>query len=175
MVEKLKPPSVVQQIHSEQLDLFISIALTHPVSLFNITPTSLQPSQFLVLAAPSPPKIPFSDHTKVLLALALLNPSQVPTMSLVFAAAPSEEGIFNIVTALYLGSVPGAMYKTAAAPFEHVKLLIQNQAEMIKPGRMSEPYGGIADSFARTIKDEGILALWRRNTASILSMASEYL
>ncbi|CAN1230943.1 ADP,ATP carrier protein 3, mitochondrial [Linum perenne] len=60
-----------------------------------------------------------------------------------------------------MGGVSAAVSKTAAAPIERVKLLIQNQDEMIKSGRLSEPYKGIGDCFARTMKDEGMIALWR--------------
>nr|GEX19514.1 ADP,ATP carrier protein 1, mitochondrial-like [Tanacetum cinerariifolium] len=61
-----------------------------------------------------------------------------------------------------------AVSKTAAAPIERVKLLIQNQDEMIKTGRLSQPYKGIGDCFSRTIKDEGFVALWRGNTANVI-------
>ncbi|CAH1416009.1 unnamed protein product [Lactuca virosa] len=54
------------------------------------------------------------------------------------------------------------------APIERVKLLIQNQDEMIKAGRLSEPYKGIGDCFGRTIKDEGFASLWRGNTANVI-------
>ncbi|KAJ6289512.1 hypothetical protein OIU76_025351 [Salix suchowensis] len=40
--------------------------------------------------------------------------------------------------------------------------------EMIKVGRLSEPYKGITDCFARTIKEEGVIALWRGNTANVI-------
>nr|KJB22252.1 hypothetical protein B456_004G037100 [Gossypium raimondii] len=49
-----------------------------------------------------------------------------------------------------------------------LKLLIQNQDEMIKSGRLSEPYKGIGDCFKRTIKDEGFGSLWRGNTANVI-------
>ena len=67
-----------------------------------------------------------------------------------------------------MGGVSAAVSKTAAAPIERVKLLIQNQDEMIKSGRLSEPYKGIGDCFARTIKDEGVISLWRGNTANVI-------
>jgi solute carrier family 25 (adenine nucleotide translocator) protein 4/5/6/31 len=67
-----------------------------------------------------------------------------------------------------MGGVSAAVSKTAAAPIERVKLLIQNQDEMIKQGRLSEPYKGIGDCFARTTKDEGMVALWRGNTANVI-------
>ncbi|KAL9672386.1 hypothetical protein QQ045_028636 [Rhodiola kirilowii] len=45
--------------------------------------------------------------------------------------------------------------KIAATPIERVKLLIQNQDEMLKAGRLSKPYKGtIGECFSRTIKEE---------------------
>lgn len=38
----------------------------------------------------------------------------------------------------------------------------------IKQGRLAEPYKGISDCFARTYRDEGLLSLWRGNTANVI-------
>ncbi|EEB06978.1 ADP/ATP carrier protein [Schizosaccharomyces japonicus yFS275] len=67
-----------------------------------------------------------------------------------------------------MGGVSAAVSKTAAAPIERVKLLIQNQDEMIRAGRLSHRYAGIADCFKRTMADEGVVSLWRGNTANVL-------
>jgi solute carrier family 25 (adenine nucleotide translocator) protein 4/5/6/31 len=67
-----------------------------------------------------------------------------------------------------MGGVSAAVSKTAAAPIERIKLLIQNQDEMIKQGRLDRKYNGIADCFRRTAADEGIMALWRGNTANVI-------
>jgi solute carrier family 25 (adenine nucleotide translocator) protein 4/5/6/31 len=67
-----------------------------------------------------------------------------------------------------MGGVSAAVAKTAAAPIERIKLLVQNQDEMIKQGRLSTPYKGIADCFRRTYADEGMAALWRGNTANVI-------
>mmetsp|Transcript_76769 Transcript_76769/g.156064 ORF Transcript_76769/g.156064 Transcript_76769/m.156064 type:complete len:309 (+) Transcript_76769:75-1001(+) len=67
-----------------------------------------------------------------------------------------------------MGGVSAAVSKTAAAPIERIKLLIQNQDEMIKQGRLSEPYKGIGDCFGRVVKDEGMSSLWRGNTANVI-------
>jgi len=67
-----------------------------------------------------------------------------------------------------MGGVSAAVSKTAAAPIERVKLLIQNQDEMIKQGRLDKPYKGIGECFSRTIKDEGVGSLWRGNTANVI-------
>uniref|UniRef100_A0A0W0F5M0 P-loop containing nucleoside triphosphate hydrolase protein n=1 Tax=Moniliophthora roreri TaxID=221103 RepID=A0A0W0F5M0_MONRR len=67
-----------------------------------------------------------------------------------------------------MGGVSAAISKTSAAPIERIKLLIQNQDEMIKQGRLSAPYKGIMDAGRRTVADEGVLSLWRGNTANVI-------
>jgi hypothetical protein len=39
-----------------------------------------------------------------------------------------------------MGGVSAAISKTAAAPIERVKLLLQNQGELVKSGRLETPY-----------------------------------
>lgn len=39
---------------------------------------------------------------------------------------------------------------------------------MIKQGRLDRKYGGISDCFKRTMADEGVVALWRGNTANVI-------
>ncbi|AQK74287.1 adenine nucleotide translocator1 [Zea mays] len=93
----------------------------------------------------------------------------VPVMQTPLCAnAPAEKGGKNFMIDFMMGGVSAAVSKTAAAPIERVKLLIQNQDEMIKSGRLSEPYKGIVDCFKRTIKDEGFSSLWRGNTANVI-------
>jgi len=67
-----------------------------------------------------------------------------------------------------MGGVSAAVSKTAAAPIERVKLLIQNQDEMIKQGRLERPYKGIGDCFSRTIANEGFVSLWKGNVPNVL-------
>jgi len=67
-----------------------------------------------------------------------------------------------------MGGVSAAVAKTAAAPIERIKLLVQNQDEMIKQGRLASPYKGISDCFRRTYADEGLVSLWRGNTANVI-------
>ncbi|EGP91232.1 unnamed protein product [Zymoseptoria tritici ST99CH_1A5] len=77
-------------------------------------------------------------------------------------------GMPGFVVDFLMGGVSAAVSKTAAAPIERVKLLIQNQDEMLKSGRLSHKYEGIGDCFKRTTADEGVAALWRGNTANVL-------
>jgi len=67
-----------------------------------------------------------------------------------------------------MGGVSAAVAKTSAAPIERVKLLIQNQDEMLKTGRLKEPYKGIRDCFSRVMQEEGVVALWRGNLANVI-------
>jgi solute carrier family 25 (adenine nucleotide translocator) protein 4/5/6/31 len=67
-----------------------------------------------------------------------------------------------------LGGVAAAVSKTASAPIERVKLLLQNQDEMLKQGRLDKPYGGILECTTRTVKNEGVAALWRGNMANVI-------
>jgi len=78
------------------------------------------------------------------------------------------DGVTNFLIDFTMGGVSAAVSKTAAAPIERVKLLIQNQDEMLKSGRLAEPYKGIGDCFSRVIKEEGFGQLWRGNLANVL-------
>ena len=60
-----------------------------------------------------------------------------------------------------LSGVAAGVSKTAAAPIERVKLLVQNQDEMIKQGRLAEPYKGVVDCVQKTLRSEGIIPFWR--------------
>lgn len=57
-----------------------------------------------------------------------------------------------------MGGTAAAISKTAAAPIERVKLLIQNQGAMLAAGRLDRPFTGIIDCFTRTYRDEGVLS-----------------
>jgi len=67
-----------------------------------------------------------------------------------------------------LSGVAAGVSKTAAAPIERVKLLVQNQAEMIKQGTLDRPYSGILDCTKRTAASEGVGSFWRGNLANVL-------
>jgi len=79
-----------------------------------------------------------------------------------------ENNVMNFLIDFGMGGVSAAVSKTAAAPIERVKLLIQNQDEMIKQGRLTTPYKGIGECFSRTIAEEGFISLWRGNAANVI-------
>jgi len=67
-----------------------------------------------------------------------------------------------------LSGVAAGVSKTAAAPIERVKLLVQNQDEMIKQGRLDKPYTGVIDCTKRVLATEGVGPFWRGNMANVL-------
>jgi len=86
------------------------------------------------------------------------------------AAAPPKkpQQKLGFVEDFMLGGVAAGISKTAAAPIERVKLLVQNQDEMIKAGRLATPYKGVMDCFSRTMSEEGLVSFWRGNLANVL-------
>lgn len=67
-----------------------------------------------------------------------------------------------------LSGTAAIISKTASAPIERVKLLVQNQDEMIKQGRLETPYKGVVDCTLRTFRTEGVLPFWRGNLANCI-------
>jgi len=67
-----------------------------------------------------------------------------------------------------LAGVAAGVSKTVAAPIERIKLLVQNQDEMIKQGRLDRPYAGVIDCTKRVLSTEGVYPLWRGNLANVL-------
>ncbi|PYH95026.1 mitochondrial carrier [Aspergillus ellipticus CBS 707.79] len=83
-------------------------------------------------------------------------------------ADKSVFGMPGFVVDFLMGGVSAAVSKTAAAPIERIKLLIQNQDEMLRAGRLDRKYNGITDCFRRTAAAEGVASLWRGNTANVI-------
>ncbi|MFM7859484.1 MAG: MC/SLC25 family protein, partial [Flammeovirgaceae bacterium] len=79
-------------------------------------------------------------------------------------AAPKLSFVENFL----LSGCAAVISKTVAAPIERVKLLIQNQAEMIKQGRLDRPYDNILECTTRTYRAEGLGSFWRGNLANCL-------
>merc|ERR1711860_300813 len=67
-----------------------------------------------------------------------------------------------------LAGVAAGVSKTAAAPIERVKLLVQNQDEMIKQGRLDKPYTGVLDCTKRVLATEGFYPFWRGQLSNVL-------
>lgn len=67
-----------------------------------------------------------------------------------------------------MGGVAAVISKSAAAPIERVKLLLQNQGEMMKRGHLRRPYLGIGDCFGRVLREDGFPSFWRGNQANVI-------
>lgn len=78
--------------------------------------------------------------------------------------AQSEKFSVNFL----MGGGAAVLSKSAAAPIERVKLLLQNQGELIKRGQLKRPYLGIGDCFHRVLREDGFVSLWRGNQANVI-------
>merc|ERR1712176_422236 len=74
----------------------------------------------------------------------------------------------SFVENFLLAGVAAGVSRTAAAPIERIKLLVQNQDEMIKQGRLDKPYNGVVDCLRRVLATEGVYPLWRGNLGQCL-------
>jgi len=76
--------------------------------------------------------------------------------------APS--GLIAFAADFAAGGISGAIAKTATAPIERVKLIIQTQDSnpLIRSGEVKR-YTGIVDCFTRVASEQGIKAFWRGN------------
>ena len=54
-----------------------------------------------------------------------------------------------------LGGAAAIIMKTATAPIERVKLMVQNENAMLKSGRLTNPYKGVVNCTIRTFRTEG--------------------
>ena len=75
----------------------------------------------------------------------------------------------NFAIDFLVGGVSAAVSKTAVAPIERVKLLLQTQDanKKIQDGT-AKRYTGIGDCFTRVVKEEGVSALYRGNLANVI-------
>lgn len=65
------------------------------------------------------------------------------------------------------GGIAAAISKTAVAPIERVKLLLQVQAAS-KQISADQAYKGMVDCFIRIPKEQGVLSYWRGNLANVI-------
>merc|ERR1719238_1331394 len=88
----------------------------------------------------------------------------------VVAAAPAESGgVIAFLKDFCAGGVAGAVAKTATAPIERVKLLIQTQDANPKIISGEVPrYTGIVNCFTRVASEQGFMAFWRGNTVNVI-------
>jgi len=74
---------------------------------------------------------------------------------------------FDFMKDFIAGGVSAAISKTAVAPIERVKLLLQVQ-HVSKQIAKENQYKGMVDCFTRIPKEQGFLAFWRGNLANVI-------
>lgn len=106
-------------------------------------------------------------------APALMVASTTATVAERAASTPTEKiaalkPTEKMVTDFVMGGAAAVVAKSAAAPVERVKLLLQNQGEMLNRGHLTRPYQGIGNCFVRVLSEEGLLSFWRGNQANVI-------
>lgn len=87
-----------------------------------------------------------------------------------FIAAPAEKNNqWAFLADLAAGGTAGAISKTAVAPIERVKLLLQTQDSnpRIASGEIPR-YTGIVNCFTRVTAEQGMASFWRGNLANVV-------
>ncbi|KAK4491005.1 hypothetical protein RD792_001726 [Penstemon davidsonii] len=71
---------------------------------------------------------------------------------------------------LTAGAVMGGLVHTIVAPIERAKLLLQTQESNIAilNGGPHRRFKGMVDCIVRTVREEGVLSLWRGNGSSVI-------
>merc|ERR1712231_51501 len=88
-----------------------------------------------------------------------------PQLEQVVAHASEAKKGSNPFASFIKGGISATVSKTAVAPIERIKLLLQVQATSTQ---ISDPYKGIVDCATRVYKEQGPGAFWRGNTANII-------
>lgn len=75
----------------------------------------------------------------------------------------------NFMVDFAAGGISAAVSKTAVAPIERVKMLIQTQDSIpdIKSGKLPR-YTGVMNCFSRVSSEQGMASLWRGNLANVI-------
>ena len=81
------------------------------------------------------------------------------------ATAPPKKK--NFLVDFMVAGVSAAVSKTAVAPIERVKLLLQVQ-DANKNIPVDQRFQGIGDCFKRVVAEQGTAALWRGNLANVV-------
>jgi solute carrier family 25 (adenine nucleotide translocator) protein 4/5/6/31 len=93
---------------------------------------------------------------------------QTPRMAYAAEAKKGKAVKLNFAEDFFLSGVAAVTSKTASAPIERLKMVIQNQDEMIKCGTLDKPFKGMGDGLSFLVKSEGIAGLWKSNFTNCL-------
>ncbi|NP_001296499.1 ADP,ATP carrier protein-like isoform X1 [Bombyx mori] len=78
-----------------------------------------------------------------------------------------DEASYGFLKDFLAGGISAAISKTAVAPIERVKLILQVQ-HVSKQISEDKRYKGMVDAFVRIPKEQGFLSFWRGNLANVI-------
>merc|ERR1711991_48821 len=98
----------------------------------------------------------------------------VVTTAMADAKTEKKSGAAQLLQDLVIGGSVGAIAKTAMAPVERIKLLLQTMDSNpdIVSGKV-ERYKGVGDCFTRVRAEQGMAAFWRGNLVNCLRYAPQ--
>jgi len=107
------------------------------------------------------------NRAGVLVVIAMAAPAPKPVV--VAGGKPQESLMMGIMKDWLAGGVSAAVSKTAVAPIERVKLLLQTQDAnpRIQSGEVPR-YTGVINCFKRVSAEQGVASLWRGNVANVV-------
>ena len=87
---------------------------------------------------------------------------------LFFIFRKNDMSSVNAVENFVLSGAAALLSKTTAAPIERIKIILQNQNELIKQGILERPYSGVTNCATRVFRRDGFLSFWRGNWANCI-------
>jgi len=90
-----------------------------------------------------------------------------PSLQIISKMTEKVADPFSFLKDFAAGGISAAVAKTAVAPIERVKLLLQVQ-HVSKQITEAQRYKGMVDCFVRIPKEQGFLAFWRGNMANVI-------
>jgi len=106
---------------------------------------------------------------KGLLQMDSRTPLTVTKQRVLYAeAAKKPQQKLSFFEDFMMGGASASVSKTISAPIERVKMMVQNQGEMLKQGLIDTPYAGVVDCFKRTYQTEGLGSFWKSNGTNVL-------
>jgi len=87
---------------------------------------------------------------------------------MVQSAGEKKKIKLSAVEDFILSGTAAVTSKTISAPIERIKMVVQNQAEMVKSGALDKPFKGVGDCAGWIMKNEGIGGFWKSNFTNCL-------
>lgn len=93
--------------------------------------------------------------------------SAAPVAPVAPKKSKASSGAVDFAKDLLAGGISAAVSKTAVAPIERVKLLLQVQAASTQI-KADQQYKGIIDAFRRIPAEQGMMSFWRGNLSNVI-------